>query len=99
MLALEKMIKVEIVEEIKKAGSVPLSCCGIPIEGQSRQPLLDACREIKRILGPTEQRAGLIREGRRPTPDDDGPTPSSRRRGSTRQQLDANRQWLRIGHW
>ena len=72
MLALKKMINVEIVEEIKKAGSVPLSCCGIPIEGQSRQPLLDACREIKRILGPMEQRAGLFREGCQPTPDEDG---------------------------
>jgi len=30
MLALEKMIKVEIVEEIKKAGNVPLTCCGPP---------------------------------------------------------------------
>jgi hypothetical protein len=33
-------------------------------EGQSHQPLLDACRQIKRILGDTETVAGLFREGR-----------------------------------
>jgi hypothetical protein len=31
--------------------------------GKSRQPLLDACRQIKRALGPTGERAGLFREG------------------------------------
>lgn len=40
--------------------SVPsLALCG-----QSRQPLLDACRQIKRAVGPTAMRAGLFREGR-----------------------------------
>jgi hypothetical protein len=34
------------------------------LEGRSRQPLLDGCRRIKRILGPTGERAGLFREGR-----------------------------------
>jgi hypothetical protein len=29
--------------------------------GRSRQPLLDGCRQIKRILGPTAERAGLFR--------------------------------------
>lgn len=38
------------------------------LQGQSRQPLLDACREIKSILGDTAERAGLFREGR-DTPD------------------------------
>jgi hypothetical protein len=32
--------------------------------GRSRQPLLDACRQIKSILGDTGRRAGLFREGR-----------------------------------
>jgi hypothetical protein len=36
--------------------------------GYSRQPLLDACRQIKRVLGPTSAYAGLFREGR-DTPD------------------------------
>ena len=58
------MFKVELIEEIKKRGVFRYRVAGLPIEGQSRQPLLDACREIKRILGPTEQRAGLFREGR-----------------------------------
>src|ERR1700676_5095353 len=39
--------------------SVPsLALCG-----KSRQPLLDACRQIKRAVGSTAQRAGLFREG------------------------------------
>ena len=32
--------------------------------GRSRQPLLDACRQIKSILGGTGRRAALFREGR-----------------------------------
>ena len=33
------------------------------LRGKSRQPLLDACRDIKRMGGPTGERAGLFREG------------------------------------
>ena len=62
------MFRVELIEEINKRGVFRYRVAGLPIEGQSRQPLLDACREIKRILGETEQRAGLFREGRT-TPD------------------------------
>jgi hypothetical protein len=61
------MIRIDI-EEIKRRDVFRYRVRGLPIEGQSRQPLLDACREIKRILGPTAQRAGLFRQGR-PTPD------------------------------
>jgi len=32
--------------------------------GKSRQPLLDACRQIKRMGGDTSQRCGMFREGR-----------------------------------
>jgi hypothetical protein len=32
--------------------------------GESRQPLLDACRQIRSILGPTEAIAGMFRKGR-----------------------------------
>jgi hypothetical protein len=32
--------------------------------GKSRQPLLDACRQIKSLLGCTSHRAALFREGR-----------------------------------
>ena len=32
--------------------------------GRSRQPLLDACREIKRTTGATKEIAGIFREGR-----------------------------------
>ena len=33
------------------------------LSGRSRQPLLDACRQIKSLLGSTGQLAGLFREG------------------------------------
>ena len=36
----------------------------LALRGKSRQPLLDACRQIKRALGPTSAHAGLFREGR-----------------------------------
>ena len=36
--------------------------------GFSRQPLLDACRQLKSLYGLTGQRAGLFRDGR-DTPD------------------------------
>jgi hypothetical protein len=62
------MFKVEIIEDVRKRGVFRYRVAGLPIEGQSRQPLLDACREIKRIVGPTASLAGLFREGR-PTPD------------------------------
>jgi hypothetical protein len=34
------------------------------VRGYSRQPLLDACRWIESVLGPTSHVAGLFREGR-----------------------------------
>jgi hypothetical protein len=42
--------------------SIPSLC----LSGKSRQPLLDACRQIKRALGPTKaagERAGVYRSG------------------------------------
>jgi hypothetical protein len=60
------------------------------LSGKSRQPLLDACRQIKRTLGPTTERAGLFRVGR-DTPDISCPvdagsllTVSERDRGGVR---------------
>ncbi len=43
-------------------GQYPLVC------GYSRQPLLDACRQLKSLYGLNGERAGLFREGR-DTPD------------------------------
>jgi hypothetical protein len=40
------------------AARYPLVC------GYSRQPLLDACRQLKSLYGLTGERAGLFREGR-----------------------------------
>jgi hypothetical protein len=53
----------------KRHGVFQYSCPEYPAEcGFSRQPMLDACRQLKRILGPTASRAGVFREGR-DTPD------------------------------
>jgi len=62
------MIKVEMVEEVKNRGLFRYRVAGFSIEGRSRQPLIDACRQIKALLGPNDHRAGLFREGRS-TPD------------------------------
>jgi hypothetical protein len=38
--------------------------CGYPnISGRSRQPLLDACRQLKSLGGLTDHRAGVFRHG------------------------------------
>ena len=62
------MFRVELGEEINRRGvwSYTVPCLGV--EGRSHQPLLDACRQIQRTLGPCGRRAGLFREGRS-TPD------------------------------
>ena len=57
------MIRVERHEEVRP-GNWRYTVPGFGIEGRSRQPLLDACRQIRAILGDTSQRAGLFREGR-----------------------------------
>jgi len=59
-----QMIEVEAIEEVQKRGVFRYSVRGLGVEGRSRQPLLDACRQIKSLLGPTAKRAGLFREGR-----------------------------------
>jgi hypothetical protein len=58
------LIKVEVIEEVKNRGAFKYRVEGMPIVGQSRQPLIDACRQIKALLGTTDRRAGLFREGR-----------------------------------
>ena len=58
-----RMIRVERHEEVRP-GIWRYAVPGFGIEGRSRQPLLDACRQIRAILGDTSRRAGLFREGR-----------------------------------
>jgi hypothetical protein len=59
------LIRVERGKEVKPGVweySIPSLC----LSGKSRQPLLDACRQIKRALGPTKAagvRAGVYRPG------------------------------------
>jgi hypothetical protein len=59
----EKLIRIDRGAEVSP-GVWAYRVAGLPISGQSRQPLLDACRQIKSLLGITGQRAGLFREGR-----------------------------------
>ena len=55
------MIRVELGTEVK-AGVWAYSVEGYAIEGRSRQPLLDACRQVKALGGDTAARIGLFRK-------------------------------------
>jgi hypothetical protein len=57
-----RMIRVERGAEISP-GVFAYTVPSLGLSGRSRQPLLDACRQIKSLLGPTGQLAGLFREG------------------------------------
>ena len=56
------MIRVERGDEISP-GIFAYTVPSLGLSGRSRQPLLDACRQIKSLLGQTGQLAGLFREG------------------------------------
>lgn len=56
------MIRVELGQEVK-AGMWLYEIRSHRLCGRSRQPLLDACRELKSLLGDTEHIVGLFREG------------------------------------
>ena len=56
------MIRVERGAEISP-GVFAYTVPSLGLSGRSRQPLLDACRQIKSLLGPTGQLAGLFRGG------------------------------------
>ena len=58
------MIRVELGEEIGNRGVWRWTCPRYGLQGRSRQPLLDACREIKRMGGDNAGRVGLFREAR-----------------------------------
>ena len=59
------MIRVEIVEEAKNRGVFRYRVPGMAIEGRSRKPLIDACRRLKRSLGPLNSvQAFSVREVR-----------------------------------
>jgi hypothetical protein len=58
-----KMIRIERGAEVGP-GIYEYRVWGTPIFGKSRQPLLDACRQIKAMGGPTKQQhAGVFRKG------------------------------------
>ena len=58
------MIRVELGGEIKNRGVWRWTCPRYGLAGRSRQPLLDACREIKRMGGDPADIVGLFREAR-----------------------------------
>jgi hypothetical protein len=58
------MIRVELGEEVNRRGKWRWTCPRYGLAGISRQPLLDACREIKRMGGDTSVAVGLFREAR-----------------------------------
>ncbi|MGF6427346.1 hypothetical protein [Bradyrhizobium elkanii] len=60
----QAIIRVELLEEIERRGIFRYSVPVYGVEGRSRWPLLDACREIKRMGGDTACAAGLFRVGR-----------------------------------
>ena len=56
------MIRIEREREVGP-GIYEYRVWGHPIFGKSRQPLLDACRQLKAMGGPTNTTAGVFREG------------------------------------
>ena len=58
------MIRVELGEEVKRRGRFRWTCPQYALSGISRQPLLDACREIQRMGADTAALVGLFREAR-----------------------------------
>ena len=58
------MIRVERGAEMSP-GVFAYTVPSLGLSGRSRQPLLDACRQIKSLLGPTGPLAGLFREDTR----------------------------------
>jgi hypothetical protein len=59
-----RMIRVERGDEISP-GVFAYTVPSLGLSGRSRQPLLDACRQIKSLLGPTGQLAGCSGRGTR----------------------------------
>lgn len=60
------MIRIDLGAEVA-AAIFEYSIPSLGVSGRSRQPLLDGCRAIKRMLGETkaaQQHAGLYRSGR-----------------------------------
>ena len=57
------MIRIDLGNEIKP-GIFEYRIPSLRVEDRSRQPLLDGCRQIQRMLGDTGQLAGLFDKGR-----------------------------------
>lgn len=59
------IIRVELGCEVENRGTWDYRVPAFALEGRSRQPLLDACRRIKRMGGGTaDQQVGLYRAGK-----------------------------------
>jgi hypothetical protein len=58
------MIRVNLLREIDGHGVFDYEIDGYGVQGRSRQPLLDACRQVKRMGADPADRIGLFRSGR-----------------------------------
>lgn len=59
-------IRIDLGPEVKP-GIFEYAVTSLQIEGRSHQPLLDACRKIKPILGETEERIATMYRGDKPS--------------------------------
>ena len=57
------IIRIDLGAEVSP-GIWEYTAPSLRVGGRSRQPLLDACRQLKSLCAPTAQLAGLFREGR-----------------------------------
>jgi hypothetical protein len=58
------IIRVELGDEIEGRGIWRYTCTAFAVQGRSRQPLLDACRQLKSMGADPALRCGLFRPGR-----------------------------------
>jgi len=57
------MIRVELIEKVRRRGKWRWIAIGTPLSGVSREPLLDACRKLAAVDIPTVTMVGLFRVG------------------------------------
>lgn len=60
-----KVVRVELLDEVRRRGKWRWGVPGGRLGGVSREPLLSACRELRRMGVPPSVNVGLFRKGRR----------------------------------
>ena len=59
-----KVVRVELLDEARRRGKWRWDVPGTRVGGVSREPLLSACRELRRMGVPPSVNVGLFRKGR-----------------------------------